>query len=292
MTKDTKPLSTMALPQYALSNDFMERFLDAIHTPGKEIVRSPNTKGIKLVDGSELDGDALTYFTENKCALEEEFLADLTEEIGTKKAREFCDVIASNWYDGRAKREAIPVQRLKASIRSYLDCILRGRILLSEIVVLHDPLAVTPSFSDAEVAKILSVNDRLLLKHINCWLDQHTNSVMLSKGDVFFRRGLAMSQPFTDGDIYREWDFINSYSIAISAPEKFAQMQIGCIPALVNADCDYFNGRVLFFSPFVPKMPAGQLEVGVIPNDRKDTLRSQGVHGGVHEYLLGQHPTK
>lgn len=170
MTKDTKPLSTMALPQYALSNDFMERFLDAIHTPGKEIVRSPNTKGIKLVDGSELDGDALTYFTENKCALEEEFLADLTEKIGTKKAREFCDVIASNWYDGRAKREAIPVQRLKASIRSYLDCILRGRILLSEIVVMHDPLAVTPSFSDAEVAKILSVNDRLLLKHIDCWL--------------------------------------------------------------------------------------------------------------------------
>jgi hypothetical protein len=292
MTKNTKPISTMALPQYALSNDFMERFLDAIHTPGKEIVRSPNTKGIKLVDGSELDGDALTYFTENKCALEEEFLADLTCEIGAKKAGEFCDVIASNWYNGRAKREAIPVQRLKASIRSYLDCILRGRILLSEIVVMHDPLAVTPSLSDADVAKILGVNDRLLLKHISCWLDQHPNSVMLSKGDVFFRRGLSMSQPFTDGDIYREWDFINSYSIAISAPEKFAQMQIGCIPALVNADCDYFNGRVLFFSPFVPKMPAGQLEVGVIPNDRKDTLCYQGVHGGVHEYLLGQHPTK
>ena len=291
MAENTKPLSTMALPQYALSNDFMERFLDAIHTPGKEIERSPNSLGIKLVDGSEMDADALTYFADNKDDLEREFFSDLTEEIGAPKATEFCDVIATYWFDGRAKRESIPVQRLKASVRSYLERILRGRVALTEIVVMDAPLAQSPSFSDEQIAKILVVNDRLLLKHIGAWLDLHPDSMMLSRGDVFFRRGLALSQPFSDGDIYREWDFINSYSIAISAPEKFAQMQNGRVPVLVNADCDYFNGRVLFFSPFVPSMPVGQLEVGVIPNDRKDTLRAQGQHGGVHEYLLGRHPT-
>lgn len=289
MDENTKPLSTMALPQYALSNDFMERFLDAIHTPGKEIERSPNSLGIKLVDGSEMDADALNYFADNKNALEREFFADLAEEIGERKATEFCDVIATYWFDGRAKRESIPVQRLKASVRSYLERILRGRVALTEIVVMDAPLEPLPSFSDEQIAKTLVVNDRLLLRHIAAWLDHHPDSTMLSRGDVFFRRGLALSQPFSDGDIYREWDFINSYSIAISAPEKFAQMQNGRVPALVNADCDYFNGRVLFFSPFVPSMPVGQLEVGVIPNDRKDTLCAQGQHGGMYEYLLGRH---
>lgn len=291
MAENTKPLSTMALPQYALSNDFMERFLDAIHTPGEEIERSPNSLGIKLVDGSEMDADALTYFAENKNDLETEFFTDLAEEIGEPKATEFCDVIATYWFDGRAKRESLPVQRLKASVRSYLERILRGRVALTEIVVMDASLAQSPSFSDEQIAKTLKVNDRLLLKHIGAWLNRHPDSMMLSRGDVFFRRGLALSKPFSDGDIYREWDFINSYSIAISAPEKFAQMQNGRVPALVNADCDYFNGRVLFFSPFVPSMPVGQLEVGVIPNDRKDKLRAQGRHGGVYEYLLGRHPT-
>ena len=60
--------------------------------------------------------------------------------------------------------------------------------------------------------------------------------------------------------------------------------------------CYYANETLIhahhFLKTLLPKMPAGQLEVGVIPNDRKDTLRSQGVHGGVHEYLLGEHPTK
>lgn len=291
MNEHMKPLSTMALPQYALSNDFMERFLDAIHTPGKEIERSPNDQRIKLVDGSELDADALTYFTNNKTDLEEEFFTDLVEVIGTAKATEFCDVIATCWFDGRSKRASLPVQRLKASVRSYLDRILCGRAVLSEIVVMAAPIPALPSFSDEQVAEILGVNDRLLLKHIANWLDQHPDSAMLSRGDVFFRRGLGLSQPFSDGDIYREWDFINSYSIAISAPEKFAQMQSGLLPALVNADCDYFNGRVLFFSPFVPSMPVGQLEIGIIPNDRKDTLLAQGRHGGVYEYLLGRYPT-
>ena len=291
MSKISKPLSTMALPQYALSNDFMERFLDAIHTPGKEIERSPKNQGIKLVDGSELHADALTYFIDNKTHLEDEFFNDLVKQIGKKKAINFCDLVATHWYDGRSKRNSPQVQQLKASVRSYLNFILSGRTAMDELVVNDVTDEIVPSFSVKNIAKILTVNDRLLFKHIDLWLDQHPDTNIVSRGDVFFRRGLCLTKPFSDGEIYREWDFINSYSIAISAPEKFAQMQIGNTPALVNADCDYFNGRVLFFSPFVPGMPVGQLEVGIIPNDQKDTLRAQGQHGGVYEYLLGRHPT-
>lgn len=290
MGERLKPTSTMGLPQYALSNDFMERFLDAIHVPGQEIARSTNTNGIKLVDGSELHADALIYFTENKQALESEFFADLKDAIGRSNATALCDLIASSWFDGRSKRESPPVQRLKASIRSYVEVIVGGRVAMSELVVRHELPNVSPSLSNHDVASILTVNDRLLLRHIDEWLSQHPDSAMSSRSDVFFRRGLALREPFSDGDIYKEWDFINSYSIAISAPEKFAQMQVGSVPALVNADCDYFNGRVLFFSPFVPGMPPGQLEIGVIPNTRQDALRYQGRHGGIHEYLIGRHP--
>lgn len=85
---------------------------------------------------------------------------------------------------------------------------------------------------------------------------------------------------------YKEWDYINSYSIALSAPEKFSQMQEGNIPAIVNGELSLFEGRILFFSPFIPQMSAGQLEAGVIPNDKPLPIKEQGEHGGIVEYLL------
>jgi hypothetical protein len=84
--------------------------------------------------------------------------------------------------------------------------------------------------------------------------------------------------------------YINSYSIAFSAPEKFAQMQAGRIAAMVNGDLDLFWGRILFFSPFIPKMAVGQLEAGVIPGERPEQIKNQGAHGGVVEYILGERP--
>ena len=58
-------------------------------------------------------------------------------------------------------------------MRSYLERILRGRVALTEIVVMDAPLAPSPSFSDEQIAKTLEVNDRLLLKHIGAWLPVH-----------------------------------------------------------------------------------------------------------------------
>lgn len=286
-----EPSDTIGLPQYASSNDFMERFLDAIHVTGAEITRTPNTKGIKLVNGSELSADALSYFIDNKSTLENEFLQDLAVEIGPSKAQEFCQVIAQHWFDGRSKRESIPVLRLKAAIRAYLHCILPKGVAISDVVANHECPDTNPSLTKEEVAKVLRTNDCMIYKHIEEWLRRHTDSSMMARGDVFFRRGLSLPEPFTAGALYREWDFINSYSIAISAPEQFAQMQSANVPALVSADCDYFNGRILFFSPFVPEMPPGQLEVGVIPREKPDVLRHQGQHGGIYEYLIGDHPT-
>jgi hypothetical protein len=37
-------------------------------------------------------------------------------------------------------------------------------------------------------------------------------------------------------------------------------------------------------------MDPRQLEIGIIPSDRPDTLTYQGTHAGVAEYLVGEHP--
>jgi hypothetical protein len=215
----------------------MERFLDAIHEVGKEIERSRNNAGIKLVDGSEIDADCLDYFSDNKRDTESEFLAELQIKIGQCKAELFCDVIAKDWYDGSGLRSGPRVLGLKLSVRS-----------------------------------------------------RRPGSERISSDDIFLRRGLSLAAPLDEKIPYREWDYINSYSIAFSAPEKFAQMQTSRIAAMVNGDLGLFQGRILFFSPFIPKMAVGQLEAGVIPGERPEQIKAQGAHGGILEYILGERP--
>jgi hypothetical protein len=141
-----------------------------------------------------------------------------------------------------------------------------------------------------DVARVLQLNHELLHKHLEAWKAVHLNADRLSSDDIFLRRGLGLERPFEDDDVYREMDFINSYSLAFSSPEKFAQMQQNKVPAIVNGDLALFEQRVLFFSPFVPGMAVGQLEFGIIPALKALPLKSQGKHAGIHEYLLDPRP--
>ncbi len=285
-----KILETATLPQYQGSAAFMERFLDAAHYEGGEVSRTPNKKGIKLVDGSEIDADFLDYFFDNKSALENEFLKDLINEIGKAQAQLFCEVISSDWYDGKGLRNGLRVNGIKYGIKQYLTYIISGKAELSELIQNPEIPNCTQLFSGHEIAKILTINDQMMMKHIEAWKSQHPNSDWISNDDIFFRRGLSLDSEIDTSQPYREWDYINSYSIAFSAPEMFAQIQNGKLPALVNGDIELFNGRILFFSPFVPNMEVGQIEAGIIPSSIPVPIKYQGKHGDIFEYILDAIP--
>jgi hypothetical protein len=87
----------------------------------------------------------------------------------------------------------------------------------------ENPLAgVAPLLTAHEVAIIISVNDQMLYRHIEEWKTRHPNALSFGGNQVFLRRGLALEREINTQQLYREWDFINSYSLAFSAPEKFA----------------------------------------------------------------------
>jgi hypothetical protein len=279
---------SILLPQYTYSEEFMERFLQAIHKEGASITRSPNIHKIKRVDGTELESDYLDYFSDNKVCIEDEFYSELASKIGEQKTRLFCAIISKYWYDGRKKRNSRLVKSLKWGVRCYLDKTLKitnlHNIVQNDITQPYKQL-----FTASDIAAILTVNDQNLHKHIDLWSQKHPRSTEIGRGDIFFKRGLSCPEIFAEGHEYKEWDYINSYSLAISAPEQFSQMTGENVSIILSADCDYFQSRVLFFSPFIRGMDVGQLELGIIPNNIADRLHYQGEHGGIHEYLIGHH---
>ncbi len=68
----------------------------------------------------------------------------------------------------------------------------------------------------------------------------------------------------------------------MSVAEKFSQNvtkdKVG-ISALISAACDYFRGRILFLSGFIPMMDPRQIEIGMIPAHHPDTLTFWGAPG-------------
>lgn len=286
-------LDTTLLPQYQSSAAFMERFLVAAHAEGSPIERSVRTsEKIRLVDGSELDADFLRYFTDNKEAFREEFMKELRTRSSAlqKEFDEFCDVVAFDWFDGRRLRQEGRSRRLRRSVLDYLVKVRNAASLDRIVQVQPHPTDVEPLISIESVAAILTVNDQMIYRHVEAWKSEHPNSDSLSSDDVFLRRGLALEHELNTSELYREWDFINSYSIAFSAPEKFSRIIEGRIPAIVNGDLGLFEGRILFFSPFIPKMEVGQLEFGIIPSDSPLPIHLQGRHAGITEYIIDPPP--
>ena len=269
----------------------MERFLVAAHVDGASIERSPNSEKVKLVDGSELDADVLNYFTQNKDAFRSEFTDELKGRITDEEFRVFCDVVAEEWFDGKRLRQDGRPRRLKRSVYDYLRRVTNSAIQPSQLVQTQDlPTDVEPLITIEAVAAILTINDQMLYRHVEEWKSNHPNSDDLSSDDVFLRRGLALESKLDTNIPYLEWDFLNSYSIAFSAPEKFSQMMDRRTPAIVNGELSLFENRVLFFSPFIPSMDVGQLEFGIIPSEKSLPLIAQGIHGGILEYIIDPAP--
>lgn len=286
MKKNYTASDTVLLPQYQQSAAFMERFLIAAHEEGASIVRSPNSTKIKMVDGSELEADVLSYFSDGIDEFRKEFSSELLGRISCHELDLFCSVIAEEWFDGKRLRENGNSRRLKRSVYDYLSRV-SGITKPAEFIQVRESLSgVEPLISAEAVAAILTVNDQMIYRHVEAWKQQHPNANHLSSNDVFFRRGLALKAPLDTSEPYREWDFINSYSIAFSAPEQFSQMMGGRAPAVVNGDMALFEGRILFFSPFIPGMDVGQLEIGVIPAESPLSVHYQGEHAGIMEYIL------
>ena len=130
----------------------------------------------------------------------------------------------------------------------------------------------------------------MLTRHIEAWKERHQNADQLSNDDIFFRRGLSLQTPRDEDEPYREWDFINSYSIALSAPEKFAQMQNGRIAALVSGDWGLFDRTSTFLFAFRANDGCWPVEAGVIPSENPLPIKYQGNHGGILEYIIGEQP--
>lgn len=287
MSNESPAMKAALLPQYQQSQAFMERFLVAAHEAGTSIERCRSDTGTQTIDSAEIALDGLIYFADKKDSFREEFANELRAKIPESEFKLFCEVVSNEWFDGKRLRQHGRPRQLKRSVLDYLMKISPKSNAGESLVQTSDfPVDVEPLIPIKSIASILTVNDQMICRHMQAWKAMRANYDTLSDGDIFLRRGLALDCEFSTAHLYREWDFINSYSIAFTCPEKFSQLVDGKTPAIVNGDLALFAGRILFFSPFIPGMEIGQLEFGIIPTENPLPIRSQGVHSGISEYIL------
>jgi hypothetical protein len=276
---------TTLLPQYTFSDTMDNRFDLDIQKPGQNISRPTKAaKGPHNTDRQEEAFENLQYFSDNKAKFETEFFEQLSGQIGEAPSRRFCDIIRDYWYDGTTKRKDPEVLGLMASIRDYyLDYNLFT--CRSEIPVRNRPRAHTvATFQTFEIEAILKLNQGMLTAYLPEWLSGHPRSSDKSMDHVYFRRGISTKRLPKEGP-YKEFNFISSYSLAISVPEFFTQIKPH-IRALIHIHHSDTTNRVLFFSPFVPGMTGTQLEFGIIPAYKPQIIICQGKHGGIYEHLV------
>ncbi len=274
------------LTQYMGSIDYMERFLEAAHTPEAGVALTPVRPGFKLASPGGLIGDQLAWFVDRKPEFEAEFQALLVGRIGEEKTKRFFELLATRWIKGGSNKREGEILDLIESVANYARA-----VWTSDAPIVQLPIAPggVPFLDQRDVALILSANDQMLQSTIDDWLEVRPNGAELGRDEVFVSRGLALKKSMRDRTTFSEYGFLSSYTLAISISEQFCRAQPG-LAAMVHTEIDTFQGRVLFFSPFIPGMNGTQFELGVIPGSRPDRLAFQMEHSGVEEYRLGDLP--
>ena len=277
-------LSMMALDQYANTTLAQKRFIDAIHTESMPLDRAASEPGrMKHIFDEELNLDKYDYFLEVQEDVSEEFYSELVAGIGTEQACLFIETIAKYWFDS-GKHQSAKVVGLKRAIHDYMVSVSSQQPFVSkpEATSFSKP----STFNKNEIEFILALNDQFMYQHIHCWLESHENGLQMGLADVFLRRGINLSKLFEDGHIFNEWDYINSYSLATTLTEQFTYLGKGKHKVMLSSDFSLFNGRILFFAPFINGMNTNQLEVGIIPSTTPLVLIYQGCHNKIDEYRI------
>jgi hypothetical protein len=287
-TKHSRPIETATLPQYMYSEEMASRFREAVMLDAKSVTRPSPSEEVHDAEQCEWVADSFEYFQEHKRALEEEFFGELSVRIGEGTASTFINAISNKWY---YDHNSYLAQRIKAGIREYLRSFGApgwdvDTTIADRRVTLPDPM-----FEAVHIDALLKTTYQMLYRHIAAWNDTRPEAWRQSRETVFVRRGIALKEPFGRDAKYKEWSYLNAYSLAVSVPEKFASSSLGYpIAAVVTADLDYFNHCILFFAPFIQGMPADQLEVAIIPGLTPEPLEYQGTRGGgIYDYYLGSH---
>jgi hypothetical protein len=281
-------MKTALLPQYRASEFVTERFLEAAHTDDDPIERAKRDVGIQTVDPTEAAADCLNFFASHP-TMANEFRIELDQAIGPSNAMLFCDVVANDWY--RLSRNQGRPLALKRSIYVYLQSIVAPLPAQESVAGPSKLVGIKELFNPHLIGHIVELNDVFLRRYVYDWLNQHPDSRFTSSDEIYIQRGLALLETIDVSQRYKEWDYLNSYSLAKSVPEKFSlpskrTESQGTHRAMVSGDLHLFERRVLFFSPFIPSMPTQQLEFGVIPSPKPLKIADQGLHAGIHEYLL------
>jgi hypothetical protein len=216
--------------------------------------------------------------------MREEFWRRLCDILPLSKAKKLIEVINESWTDGMTKRtKSAEILTLKASIRDFVTAKARqGEIYVDELL----PDKINPFLNITEVGAIIELTQNLTDLLIQGYLDSFSSDPFTpSSNDLWLHRGLHLITLFKDG-VYREQNYISSYTLSISVSEKFAQCISGKKPVIISAPLNNFYNRFLFFSELIPDLDLKQFEFAVVPHWMRINLKYLGEFFGIHEYEL------
>jgi hypothetical protein len=275
-------ISEMPL-KYSNDEYHFQRELDAF-LANDEINRRHPYQQFKKVASREAQLSALDFFETHKSELETEYMDRLHRCLDRETAEKFVSIFAEEWQDGRAERhKSLSMLSLKASIKGLLD----RRTPRARHVQADENFDVDPLLTIDQLKCILKETWDWFDYSIQLYLTNRSN-LDLSSNDLRVHRGLSLSKPLLATEYYLEKYYVTSYSLCISVPEQFALQadSDSKTAAIVSAQLSDFHYRILAFSPFIPGMPPGQLELCTIPSTTPIRLNTQGWLSGINEYFL------
>lgn len=270
-----------------------QRLLESAADGGDLVQRAPYVPGEKQIAPGELALGALDFFRKKQSDWSNWFREKLLAGgIDATKVDAYIHAFSNLWIDGAKRRQTSQeMQAIKASIKQhdeYFHKSSAGQYVLNSDVGGFDPL-----LNPLEMQCVFEANSLMLEICIADYLEVYHGPGEGSINRTYVRRGVYM--PAGPADPMAELNYLNSYSLALTLPEVFAQTysqkdKEKGIPTIFSTPLPAVQARTVAFAPFVEGMTLSQLELVVAPPIEPMRLVFHGIYGSptpIAEYSYG-----
>lgn len=253
----------------------------------KDTYRPDYEPGIKKADYSELKNEGLVLIIKAIEKMKYKYIKKLKTMIKPDQIALFYECL-SFWVDGKSKREDTKIKGLKKDVLEYLkkefSTLTEDNIYCIEKVEGYESVGLEYK----TLKTIFDLNKELFNEALDLMVKNEDDEYPLGNDDLMLHRGLNIgseNEQDLENKMYREKNFLSSYSLSINVAEKFAVTNYGK-KIIVSANLKHFENRILVTSLFSKDLEESQLEFLVTPHWYNLECKLDTKLDGIEEYVL------
>lgn len=181
----------------------------------KDTFRPKYRPGKKRYNYSTVEAEGVKPFIHNYSKIRKKYKDEFNKEIKIDQRRIFFNLL-KEWSDGKIRRNGEEIKKLKKDIYNYLieeyPTLYKDKIFCEECVTNYK----SGGLKKETIKKIIELNSKYINKYMDTIIEDEDEEYHIPDDELMLHRGINIKRNNLVSTVYKEKNFLSSYSLSVS----------------------------------------------------------------------------